>query len=154
MREMGECLGAERVTCPLFVITVKPGLEAQGTVEAGPGRECRKLWGPALRRKLSSRRQVSGQSDRGPRRGGHRPADQPPRHQHPAGSVRGPCVERLPAACASEPWATAGSQGSAFKARVDSREQAGTRLSKCMLGNVTRERQLVSLLPEMRQESG
>lgn len=32
---MGDCLGAERTTCPLLVTTVKLGLEQQWSVEAG-----------------------------------------------------------------------------------------------------------------------
>lgn len=59
----------------------------------------------------------------------------------------------LSGACAGKLWARAGSQVSVFKARLDSWEQACTGPSTSILGNITLERQLVSLFPEMSQKS-
>lgn len=97
----GDSLGAERVTCPLLVTTVKLALSSSGLWGQGPkpgaGWEYQEAKGPALWAELRSRSQVSGQSLCRPRPGGQKPAHQSGltsalRHQHPAGPVWRLCM--------------------------------------------------------------
>lgn len=140
---MGDCLGAERVTCPLLVTTVKLGLEQQQIMEAGHKTRSRLGMltghGPVLWGELRSRRQVSRQSLCGLRRGGQKPDNQSELTSAPEAPE--PSRPSL-GACACEPWARATSQGSVSKARADSWEQACTSLSKHTLENTTLEREL------------
>lgn len=150
------------MTCLLLVTTVKLVIEQQWTMGAGHKARSRlKIprgqWVCPVA-ELRSRRQVSRDSLCRLRPGGQQTGDQSgppsaPEAPAPSRPIWSLCVLLLSGACSGKPWARARSQVSVFKARLDFWEQACTGPSTSILGNITLERQLVSLFSEMSKKS-